>query len=114
MMESDGVASVFFSSGGSDAVDTAAKMARRYWAVAGQPERRIVISREGAYHGVNAYGTSLSGIEANAAGWGPLVREVLVVPRDADGHQRHYRTLDERLVPLLLPIAGGMLAAIKK
>jgi putrescine aminotransferase len=82
-VQGDGAA--FFVSGGSDAIDTAGKIARRYWAVAGKPERRIVISREGAYHGVNAYGTSLSGIEANASGWGPLVREVLVVPRHSLG-----------------------------
>ena len=73
--------SVFFTSGGSDSVDSAAKIARRYWSLRGEPERRIVISREGAYHGVNAYGTSLSGIEANAAGWGPLVTEVAQVGR---------------------------------
>ncbi|MFT3863813.1 MAG: aspartate aminotransferase family protein [Solirubrobacterales bacterium] len=73
---------VFFTSGGSDSIDTAAKMARRYWALAGEPARRIIISREGAYHGVNGFGTSLSGIEANASGWGPLVSEVIQVPRD--------------------------------
>jgi adenosylmethionine-8-amino-7-oxononanoate aminotransferase len=71
----------FFTNGGSDAIDTAGKVARRYWSVQGHPERRIVIAREGAYHGVNAYGTSLSGIEANAAGWGPLVAEVVHLPR---------------------------------
>jgi adenosylmethionine-8-amino-7-oxononanoate aminotransferase len=72
----------FFTSGGSDAIDSAAKIARRFWAAQGQPERRIVIARDGAYHGVNAFGTSLSGIEANAAGWGPLVSEVVHVGRD--------------------------------
>jgi putrescine---pyruvate transaminase len=73
---------VFFTSGGSDSVDTAAKIARRYWVARGAPERRIIVCREGAYHGVNAFGTSLSGIEANASGWGPLVTEVLQVGRD--------------------------------
>lgn len=74
-------AAVFFTSGGSDSIDTAAKMARRYWAGAGEPDRNIIICREGAYHGVNGFGTSLSGIEANAAGWGPLITQVLPVPR---------------------------------
>ena len=63
-------AAVFFTSGGSDSIDTAAKMARRYWTVGGEPDRNIIIDREGAYHGVNGFGTSLSGLEANAAGWG--------------------------------------------
>jgi putrescine aminotransferase len=71
----------FFTNGGSDGIDTAGKIARRYWTVLGQPERRILISREGAYHGMNAYGTSLAGIEANATGWGPLIPEVVHVGR---------------------------------
>lgn len=73
---------VFFANGGSDAIDTAAKMARRYWTALGQPERRVIVARGGAYHGMNAYGTSLAGIESNAAGWGPLVPDVVHVDRD--------------------------------
>ena len=34
---------VFLTSGGSDSVDTAAKLARRYWHLAGEPERRVII-----------------------------------------------------------------------
>ncbi len=34
---------VFFGSGGSDGVDTAAKLVRRYWDVQGQPEKRIIV-----------------------------------------------------------------------
>jgi putrescine aminotransferase len=73
---------VFFTSGGSEAVDTAAKLARRYWEAEGEPQRRMVIAREGAYHGMAAYGTSLAGIAPNRAGWGPLVREVAHVDAD--------------------------------
>lgn len=72
----------FFTSGGSDAIDTAGKIARRFWSAQGQPGRRIIIAREGAYHGVNGYGTSLSGIEANVAGWGRLITDVIHVARD--------------------------------
>ncbi len=72
----------FFSSGGSEAVDTAAKLARRYWEVRGQPERRMLVAREGAYHGMAAFGTSLAGIVPNRDGWGPLVREVVHVDAD--------------------------------
>jgi putrescine---pyruvate transaminase len=73
---------VFFTNGGSDGVDTAAKIVRRYWVVRGEPQRQIIIFREGAYHGVNAFGTSLAGIARNAVGWGPLVTGVLPVGRD--------------------------------
>jgi adenosylmethionine-8-amino-7-oxononanoate aminotransferase len=71
---------VFFGSGGSDAVDTAAKLARRYWDVAGRPEKRIIVSREHGYHGMHAWGTSLAGIPGNKAGYGgALIDEVVHV-----------------------------------
>src|SRR5262245_3610935 len=75
-------AAVFFGSGGSDAVDTAGKIARRYWSLLGQPERQVILSRQFGYHGMHAYGTSLGGIAANQEGLGTLVEGVLVVPND--------------------------------
>jgi len=74
---------VFFGSGGSDAVDTAAKMARRYFNAIGQPERTVFISREWAYHGMHPYGTSLGGMEPNRVGYGgDLVADIVIVPYD--------------------------------
>jgi adenosylmethionine-8-amino-7-oxononanoate aminotransferase len=61
---------VFLGSGGSDAIDTAAKLARRYWDVLGRPEKRVIVAREHAYHGMHAWGTSLVGIPAMKAGYG--------------------------------------------
>ena len=66
-------AKVFLTTGGGDAIDTAAKLVRLYWQVLGSPERLHIISRTGAYHGTMAFGTSLGGIEANRVGYGPLV-----------------------------------------
>jgi putrescine aminotransferase len=80
---------VFFTSGGSDSVDTATKMARRYWQIVGQPERTILLKRDRAYHGMHAAGTSLSGIPANAAGYGELVEGVAQVPWDDAGALRN-------------------------
>jgi adenosylmethionine-8-amino-7-oxononanoate aminotransferase len=55
-------AKVFFTpGGGSDAVDTAAKLARSYWRALGQDDKQVTIARSHAYHGMNAYGTSLGG-----------------------------------------------------
>lgn len=71
---------VFFTSGGSESIDTAAKLVRRYWAAVGQPERHILVTREGSYHGVAGYGTSLAGIEANASGYGQLLPGVVCIP----------------------------------
>ncbi len=76
----DGV--VFFTSGGSDAIDSAAKLVRRYWDAVGEPQRQLIVVREGAYHGVNGFGTSLAGIGANSAGYGDLVPGVVRLPRD--------------------------------
>jgi putrescine---pyruvate transaminase len=76
-------AKIFFTpGGGSDAVDTAAKLARAYWRAAGQPDKQVIISRAHAYHGMNAYGTTLGGIPANAEPFGPLVAGVEHVPWD--------------------------------
>ncbi|CAN5878943.1 aspartate aminotransferase family protein [soil metagenome] len=57
--------SVFLTSGGSDAVDSAIKLALRYWEEVGQSERTTVIRRSGAYHGMHLGGTAIAGIAAN-------------------------------------------------
>ena len=77
---SDGA--VFFGSAGGDAVETAAKIVRRHWALIGQPQRTVIVSRRFAYHGTNAYGTSLSGIPAVRDGYGTLVGDVAEVAND--------------------------------
>ena len=71
---------VFFTCGGSESIDTAAKVARRYWSALDKPEKHVMISREGAYHGLNAFGTSLAGIDSNKQGFGALVEGVAHVP----------------------------------
>ena len=73
---------VFFGTGGAEAIDTAAKIVRRYWALMGQPERTVIVSRRHAYHGTAAYGTSLSGIPAIRDGYGTLVGDVAEVAHD--------------------------------
>ncbi len=69
-------AKVFLTSGGSDSVDSAGKIIRRWFALRGEPERTVIIAREGAYHGMHAYGTSLAGIAGNHDGFGELVGDV--------------------------------------
>jgi putrescine aminotransferase len=73
---------VFFGSGGGDAIDTAAKLARRYWFELGQPERTLLVSRTAGYHGTHGFGTALAGIPANLTGFGPQV-ETLQVHHDS-------------------------------
>lgn len=56
---------VFFSNSGSEAVDTAVKIALAYWRARGKAAKTKIISRERAYHGVNICGVSLGGIPWN-------------------------------------------------
>ncbi|MQA01513.1 MAG: aminotransferase class III-fold pyridoxal phosphate-dependent enzyme [Streptosporangiales bacterium] len=76
-------AKVFFTSGGSDSVDTAVKLALRYWAERGQPQRDTIIVRQRAYHGMHAAGTGLAGIPDNRAGYPQLLPHVEQVSYDS-------------------------------
>ncbi|MDA8208860.1 MAG: aspartate aminotransferase family protein [Actinomycetota bacterium] len=73
---------VFFVSGGGDAIDTAAKLARRYFHETGHPERQILVSRGDSYHGTHGFGTSLAGMPPNRAGYGDLINSVAQIDRD--------------------------------
>ncbi|MDD9858423.1 MAG: aspartate aminotransferase family protein [Gammaproteobacteria bacterium] len=53
----------FFGCTGSDANDTIVRLARYYWQVRGQAQRRIIISRRNAYHGSTMAGASLGGMQ---------------------------------------------------
>ena len=76
-------ARVFFTTGGGESIDTAAKLARQYWSVEGRPDKVHMITRSAAYHGTNAFGTSLGGIEPNRVGFGPLVLDTSTIPYDS-------------------------------
>lgn len=78
-------AKVFLTSGGGDSIDTAAKLARRYWHEKGHNERHHLIGRVHGYHGTHGFGTSLAGIPANRAQVGNLVEDVSIVAHDDAG-----------------------------
>ena len=104
-------AKVFFVSGGSDAIDTAAKLARRFWQLQGQTNKRIIISREWAYHGLHGFGTSIGGIPYNREGYGSesLIPETARVPaNDADALEAEILTLGPDRVAAVFaePIIG--------
>lgn len=63
-------ARVIFTSGGSDAVDVACKLARRHWQARGRSTKKIILSRAESYHGLHAFGTSVAGIQTNRDGYG--------------------------------------------
>jgi adenosylmethionine-8-amino-7-oxononanoate aminotransferase len=76
-------ARVFLGSGGGDGIESAAKLARLHFAVAGQPDRIHIISRHNGFHGAFAFGTSIGGIAANSRNFGPLVDSCSHVPHDS-------------------------------
>jgi adenosylmethionine-8-amino-7-oxononanoate aminotransferase len=104
-------AKVFFTpGGGSDAVDTAAKLARSYWRALGQDDKQITVARSHAYHGMNAYGTSLGGIPANTDPFVPLVTLVEHVPwDDAPALEKVIETVGARRVAAFFcePVVGA-------
>ena len=53
---------VFFGSSGSESNDTAIRLIRHYWALKGEPKRRIIISRKNAYHGSTIAAASMGGM----------------------------------------------------
>jgi putrescine aminotransferase len=73
LMEPDGVGAVHFSSGGSDAVDSALKLARQYWKVVGQRDRTKFISLRQGYHGVHFGGASVNGNTPFRRAYEPLL-----------------------------------------
>jgi putrescine aminotransferase len=67
-----GLKTVFFTNGGSEGIETAIKLVRLAWHAQGCPERTVILSRRGAYHGVGAASLAATGIPALKEGFGPL------------------------------------------
>lgn len=75
----EGMARALFGSGGSDAVETALKVARQYWKLTGKPARTKFISLRNAYHGMHFGGTSLNGNAIFREAYEPLLPGCLQV-----------------------------------
>ena len=67
-----GLDRIFFGNSGSEAVETALKVALAFHASRGEGQRTRFISREKGYHGVNFGGVSVGGLPANRKSFGPL------------------------------------------
>ncbi|MBB4264542.1 aspartate aminotransferase family protein [Roseospira visakhapatnamensis] len=107
----DGLDHVFFSNSGSEAVETALKIALAYHAVRGEAGRTRLIGRERAYHGVNFGGLSVGGMVNNRRLFGTLLGGVDHLPhthlpaenaftRGQPAHGAHLADDLERLVAL--------------
>ncbi|MCP4962053.1 MAG: aspartate aminotransferase family protein, partial [Actinomycetia bacterium] len=71
---------VFFTSGGSEAVESAWKLARQYFKLKGEPLRTKVISRDLSYHGTTMGALSITGLAAVKGPFEPLVPGAIKVP----------------------------------
>ncbi len=97
-----GMNKVFFANSGSEAVETALKMALAYHRVRGEGQRTRLIGRERGYHGVNFGGISVGGMVANRKMFGPLLPGV--------DHLRHTHDPSRNAFSVGLPAHGGDLA----
>ena len=98
----DSLNRVFFTNSGSEAVETALKVARAYWAIQGKPHKTKFIGREKGYHGVNFGGMSVGGMPANRKMFGNLVVGV--------DHLRHTHGIEENRFSKGQPEHGAELA----
>ncbi|UST55964.1 aspartate aminotransferase family protein (plasmid) [Comamonadaceae bacterium OTU4NAUVB1] len=83
------MARVFFANSGSEANDSAVKMVWYYHNAIGQPRRKKIIARRGAYHGVTVAAASLGGLEGNHRDFDLPIERFLHV--DCPHHYRHGR-----------------------
>ena len=98
-----GMAHVFFTNSGSEAVDTALKIAIAYHRLRGQATRTRFVGRERSYHGVNIAGISVGGVAANRKAYsGALLPGV--------DHLRHTHGISENLFSRGEPARGVELA----
>ncbi len=97
-----GLNRVFFTNSGSEAVETALKMAIGYHRARGEGTRTRLIGRERGYHGVNFGGISVGGIVGNRKSFGPLLPGV--------DHMRHTHDLSRNAFSHGVPEHGAELA----
>jgi len=75
-----GLGGVFFASGGSEANETAIKMARRHWVRRGQPDKSIVVAHDRGYHGLSGVTTTATRLPAYHPEFGAPAPDVVEVP----------------------------------
>ena len=73
---------MFFTNSGTEAMECAIKMTRKYFSHHGQPERFEVITFTGAFHGRSSAGIAASGGEKMVKGFGPLLPGFKQVPME--------------------------------
>tara|TARA_R110002072_G_scaffold13418_10_gene56224 strand:+ start:1015 stop:2340 length:1326 start_codon:yes stop_codon:yes gene_type:complete len=113
-----GLNRVFYTNSGSEAVETALKIARAYWGIVGKPHKTKFIGRQKGYHGVNFGGISVGGIAANKAPFGDalsadhLRHTLLPENKFTKGQPPVGAHLAEELLDLIALHDAGTIAAV--
>ena len=76
----DGMARAFFTSGGSDSVETALRLARQYWKIKGEGDRTKFLALKKGYHGTHFGGASVNGNANFRRNYEPLMPGVFHIP----------------------------------
>ncbi|MEX0957515.1 MAG: aspartate aminotransferase family protein [Rhizobiaceae bacterium] len=92
----EGLDRVFFVSGGSEAVESAIKLARQYAVATGQSDRWKIISRYPSYHGSTLGSLALTGMELMSKPFEPMLREMPKIPAPTCYLDRDELSIDER------------------
>ena len=115
----EGLDKIFFASSGSEAVDSAMKIALAYHRARGQGQRQIFVSRERAYHGVNFGGVALSGMVNNRRTFGNSLPSAVHmrhthIPenRFQKGEGEHGADLADDLIRIAAMVGGENIAAV--
>jgi adenosylmethionine-8-amino-7-oxononanoate aminotransferase len=85
----DGISHAYFVSGGSEAVETALKMARQYFVEIGQPQRKHFIARRQSYHGNTLGALAVGGNAWRRKQFAPLLIDVAHVAPCYEYRDRH-------------------------
>ena len=115
----EGIASVYFVSGGSEAIEAALKMARQYFLEIGQPERRRFIARRQSYHGNTLGALSVGGNEMRRRPFDPMLLETTHVSpcyayrgmRPGETEADYGRRVADQLEAAIVELGPGTVAA---
>jgi putrescine---pyruvate transaminase len=83
LMKPEGMVKAFFTSGGSDSIESALKIARQYWKMLGQKDRYKFLSFKKGYHGTHFGGASVNGGERFHRSYEPLLPGCFHMPYPA-------------------------------
>ena len=100
LTEKEGMARVFFTSGGSDSVETALRLARQYWKLRGERDRTKFIALTRGYHGTHFGGASVNGNPQFRRQYEPLMPGVFHIPAPLTYRNPFNETDPERLAEI--------------